>query len=67
MPTNSVAYPLTIPAAATAPTAVKVYNAAADTGAGPVTVTPTISMAVPSSAASGGYTSTWTFTEASGP
>src|SRR5947208_13259113 len=35
LPTNSVNYPLTVPAGLTPPTAVKVFNAAANTGAGP--------------------------------
>jgi hypothetical protein len=67
LPTNSVGYPLTLPAAATAPTAVKVYNAAANTGGGPLTLTLSFQLAVPASAYSGSYSSTWTFTIASGP
>jgi hypothetical protein len=67
LPTNSVAYPLTLPAGATAPTAVKVYNAAAGTGGGPLTLTLSFQLAIPASAYSGSYSSTWTFTIASGP
>jgi hypothetical protein len=67
LPTNAVSYPLTLPAAATAPTAVKVYNAAANTGGGPLTLTLSFQLSIPASAYSGSYTSTWTFTIASGP
>ena len=67
LPTNAVGYPLTLPAGATAPTAVKVYNAAANTGGGPLTVTLSFQLSIPASAYSGSYTSTWTFTIASGP
>ena len=42
LPTNSITYPETLPAAATAPAAVKVYNGAANTGGGPSTVTLTL-------------------------
>jgi hypothetical protein len=67
LPANSVAYPLTLPAGATAPTAAKVYNAAAGTGGGPLTVTLTFRLTVPASAYNGSYSSTWTFSIASGP
>ena len=67
LPTNSVAYPVTLPAGATAPAAVKVYNAAAATGGGPLTVTLTFRLSIPARAWSGSYSSTWTFTIASGP
>ena len=67
LPTNSVAYPVTLPAGATAPTAVKVYNAAAGTGGGPLTLTLSVQLAIPARAYSGSYSSTWTFTIASGP
>src|SRR5438552_1030781 len=45
--TNSVTYPYVLPAAATAPTATKLYNAAANTGLGNQTVTPTWRLSVP--------------------
>jgi DNA segregation ATPase FtsK/SpoIIIE, S-DNA-T family len=67
LPTNSIAYPLTLPAGATAPTAVKVYTAAAGTGGGPLTLTLTFGLSVPAGAWAGTYSSTWTFTIASGP
>lgn len=67
LPTNAVTYPLTLPAGATAPTAVKLYNAAAGTGKGPQTVTLTEQLAVPANAYNGTYSSTWTIAIVSGP
>ena len=66
-PTNAVTYPLTVPAAATAPTAVKVFNAAANTGMGRFTVTPSINVAIPGNAYAGSYTSTLTIAAVTGP
>jgi hypothetical protein len=65
--TNSISYPYTPPAAATAPTATKLFNAAANTGMGDQTVTPTWKLAVPASTFAGTYTSTWTESLVSGP
>lgn len=69
--TNAIPYPYTLPAAAVAPTATKMYNAALSTGMGNQTITPTWSLAVPATTWAGGagspYTSTWTFTLVSGP
>lgn len=65
--TNSVAYPITVPSGSTPPTPVKVYDAAAASGAGPEVVTLDTSLAVPANSYSGSYSSTWTFTIASGP
>jgi hypothetical protein len=67
MPTNSITYPITLPAGATAPTAVKLYNAAVNTGEGPTNVTLTFHLAVHANAYIGPYTSTWTFAAVSGP
>jgi hypothetical protein len=67
LPTNSVTYPVSVPAGAGPPAAVKIYNAASNTGGGPSTVTVTFNLAVPADAAAVVYTSTWTFTIASGP
>ncbi len=64
---NSIAYPVTIPAAATAPAAVKIFDSAAATGGGPLNLTLSLSLAVPSKAVVGSYSSTWTFTLATGP
>ena len=67
VPTNSVTYPVTVPAGSSPPTAVKVFNASASTGVGPNNVTLNASLAVPANTFSGSYTSTWTLTVASGP
>ena len=67
LPTSSITYPVTLPAAATAPSAVKLYNAAANSGSGPATVTLVFTLTVPANALSGSYSSTWTFSIASGP
>lgn len=66
-PTNSITYPYTLPAAAVAPAATKMYNAATSTGTGAMTVTPTWRLLVPATAAVGTYTSTWTLSLVSGP
>lgn len=65
--TNSVTYPITVPAAATAPAAVKVFDSAANTGMGRFTITPTIDVAIPGNSYSGSYTSTLTVAAVSGP
>lgn len=67
MPTNSIAYPVTLPAGSSPPTAVKAYNAASATGQGPTNVTLTYQLSVPANAFHGTYTSTWTFAIVSGP
>jgi hypothetical protein len=66
-PTNSVAYPVAVPAAATPPTPVKFFNAAANTGMGKFTDTPTIGVFVPQSSFAGSYTSTLTLAVVTGP
>jgi hypothetical protein len=66
-PTNSITYPLTLPAAATAPTAVKVFNAAANTGMGRFTITPSINVSIPGNSYAGSYTSTLTIAAVTGP
>jgi hypothetical protein len=65
--TNSVPFPVTVPAAATAPAAVKIFNAALNTGMGSVTVTPTVQVSIPPNTAAGTYTSTLTLAVVSGP
>jgi photosystem II stability/assembly factor-like uncharacterized protein len=67
LPVNQINYPVTVPASASAPSAVKVFDAAAGTGAGPVNVALTANLNVPGNARVGTYTSTWTLTLASGP
>jgi hypothetical protein len=66
-PTNAVTYPVAVPAGSTPPTAVKFFNAAANTGMGKFTVTPTIGVFVPQSSTAGTYTSTLTISIVSGP
>jgi len=66
-PTNSVSVPVTVPAAATAPTAVKFFDAAAGTGTGTVTVTPTFQTSVPGNSYTGSYQATITFSAVVGP
>jgi hypothetical protein len=66
-PTNSISYPLTVPAAATAPTAVKFFNAAVNTGMGQFTITPSINVTIPGNSYAGSYTSTLTIAAVSGP
>jgi hypothetical protein len=66
-PTNAVTYPVAVPAAATAPTAVKFFNAATATGMGKFTITPTVSVFVPQNSYAGSYTSTVTLAIVSGP
>ena len=66
-PTNAVSPTVGVPAAATAPTAVKFFNAAANTGLGSFTVTPTVGVFVPSSTFAGSYSSTLTVSIVSGP
>jgi hypothetical protein len=63
-PSNSVAYPVAF-AAGSAP--VKFFNAAALTGIGTFTVTPTVKVAIPANAYAGTYSSTLTLTLAAGP
>jgi hypothetical protein len=65
--TNTVSYPVAVPAGATAPSAVKFYNAAAASGQGTFTITPTIAVSVPQNSYRGTYTSTLTLSVVSGP
>ncbi len=66
-PSNSLGYPLAVPAGAGPPTAVKFFNAAANGGMGDFTVTPTVRVAIPANAYAGSYTSTVTLAVVSGP
>lgn len=66
-PTNSVTYPVAVPAATSPPAAVKYFNAAATTGAGQFTNTPTVGVSVPANTLVGTYTSTLTLAAVSGP
>ena len=66
-PTNAITYPLAVPAGGTAPTAVKLFNAAANSGMGKFAVTPTVQVAIPANTYAGTYTSTVTVAVVSGP
>jgi hypothetical protein len=66
-PTNAISYPVAVPAGAGPPPAVKFYSAAAATGKGLFTVTPTVSVTVPQNSFTGTYTSTLTISVVSGP
>ena len=66
-PTNSVTYPVAVPAASSPPTAVKFFNAAANSGMGQFTVTPTVGVFVPQNSYAGTYTSTLTVAIVTGP
>lgn len=68
LPTNAITYSaLTVPAGATAPTAVKFFNAAANSGMGEFTITPTFSISIPANAYAGTYSSTVTLSIVSAP
>jgi hypothetical protein len=66
-PTNSITYGVAVPAGATPPTAVKIFNAAANTGMGKFTLTPTFGVFVPQNSFAGSYTSTLTLAIVAGP
>jgi hypothetical protein len=66
-PTNAITYPVSVPAGTVAPTAVKFFNAAAETGMGKFTLTPTVAVSVPANTYAGTYTSTITLASVSGP
>ena len=65
-PTNSLTYPINVPAGSSPPTPNKFYNAASATGVGTFTVTPTIAVSVPQNSYAGSYTSTLTIAVVSG-
>jgi hypothetical protein len=66
-PANAQTYPITVPAAASAPTAVKFFNTTANNGMGRFTITPTVGVTIPQNAFAGTYTSTVTLSIVSGP
>jgi hypothetical protein len=66
-PVNGIAYPVTVPAGSTPPTAVKLYDAAVGSGLGTFVVTPTVKVAVAANSFKGTYTSTITLAIATGP
>ncbi|MDQ8047024.1 MAG: hypothetical protein AAGC46_05970, partial [Solirubrobacteraceae bacterium] len=62
-----IGFPVTLPAATTAPAATKVYNATVGSGSGQVNLGMSFSLQIPGRTHVGTYTSTWTFTLATGP
>lgn len=62
-----VSYPYTVPAGTAAPTATKMYSAAASTGLGRMTFSPSVSIAIPANTYAGTYTSTVTLSLVSAP
>ena len=62
-----VSYPYTVPAGSTAPTATKMYSAAANTGMGAMAFSPTVTVSIPANTYAGTYSSTLTFAIVSGP
>jgi hypothetical protein len=64
---NIVNSALTIPAAATAPTAVKFLNAQTNSGLGTINLTTAVNVTIPANVFAGTYTSTLTVAIASGP
>ena len=65
--TGLVSYPYSLPAAGSAPTATRMFNAEKNTGMGDQTVTPSWNLAVSPSTYAGTYTSTWTLSLVSAP
>jgi hypothetical protein len=65
-PVNGVVYPLTVSAGNNLP-AVKLFSAAANSGLGAFTITPTVSVFVPAGAYAGTYTCTLSLAIVSGP
>jgi hypothetical protein len=65
--TNGLTYPVAVPAGSGPPTAVKFFNAAANTGMGKFTITPSVNVAVPANSYAGSYSSTVTLAIATGP
>jgi hypothetical protein len=64
---SSVTYPVTVPAGSTAPTATRLYSAAAGSGLGDQTISPDFTLGVPANTAAGAYSSDWTLGLVSGP
>jgi hypothetical protein len=65
--TNSLTYPITIPAAAVAPAPVTAFNAAGPSGAGGNTVTMQVSVGIPANTFADVYASTLTLAIIEGP
>jgi hypothetical protein len=65
--TNTTTYPIVVPAATVAPTAVKIQTAAIGTGLAGQTWTHTMDLAIPANTKVGSYLSTWTYSLVSAP
>src|SRR5262245_57560302 len=52
-PANAITYPLAVPTTSAAPTAVKFFSAAADSGMGDFTVSPTLRVSIPANTYAG--------------
>jgi hypothetical protein len=66
--TNGISsYPLVVPDAAAAPTAIKIQSATVGTGLVGQTSTHTMKLAIPANARAGAYLSTWTYSIVSAP
>jgi WxL domain surface cell wall-binding len=64
---SAITYPLGVPAGATAPPAVKFFDAKASTGLGKFAITPTVTLSIPGNTYAGTYTSTVTIALSIGP
>jgi hypothetical protein len=64
---NAITYPYSLPSGTVAPTATKLFNAAAASGMGNQLVTPTFDLPIPATTYAGTSTSTWTISLVSGP
>lgn len=66
-PVNPIGYPLGVPAGSPVPAAAKFFSAAANTGIGTFTLTPTVQVAVPANVYAGTYASTLMLALVAGP
>lgn len=64
---SGTTFPMTLPAGAVAPAATKIYSASAGSGLGIANLDYAFALSLPANTKIGTYTSTWTFTLASGP
>lgn len=65
--TSSTVFPITLPAGVSAPAATKIYSDGVGNGLGIANLAYSFSLGLPANTHIGTYTSTWTFTLASGP